>query len=328
MSLAKKDGTSHDFSVIDKHLLRVKKLIKSQLSMCPGDVKIQRLLSDFRSCSGKMLRPRLVLLSGAACGRINQQHIKIAAIVEMIHNATLLHDDVIDDGQIRRGAATINILWGNEPAVLLGDFILTRVSKMCADLDPEINKAIALTTARICEGELRQVLQKQNWDLSEADFIKIITEKSAALFETCCFLGANLADADPKTAKSLGRFGLNTGIAFQIADDILDIVGSEAKMGKTLGADRQKNKPTLALVHLLTTLNQKEKKALKKKLNETCLDQKELKKMLKSSGSLEYASETAQKFVHKAVKSLADLKQSKAKDELVKTSEFVISRNN
>ncbi len=188
--------------------------------------------------------------------------IRIAAIVELIHNATLLHDDVIDGGQKRRGLPTVNSLWGNESAVLLGDFLLGKAFRICADLGPEITNIIAGTAVRVCEGELRQVTERQNWQLSESEYIDIITEKSAALFSSCCLLGGLLAGAGETQARSLACFGLNAGIAFQITDDLLDIIGDESKTGKTLGSDIDKNKLTLAVIHLLRALDEREKSAV------------------------------------------------------------------
>jgi octaprenyl-diphosphate synthase len=159
--------------LIEDKIGQVRELIAEELSDC-GE-SIRGLVGSVSTCGGKMLRPGLVLLAGEAVGKITDEHIRVAAIVEIIHNATLLHDDVIDEGQKRRALPTINSLWGNESAVLLGDFLLSRVFRMCADLEPEINRIIAATTVRICEGELRQVVQGRNWQLSESEYIEIIT---------------------------------------------------------------------------------------------------------------------------------------------------------
>ncbi len=176
-------------------------------------------------------------------------------MVEMIHHATLLHDDVIDDGRKRRGVPTVNFLWGNECAVLLGDFVLSQVFRMAAELDPPVARVLAQTAVRVCQGELRQTVQKRNWQLSEAQYLEIITEKSASFFGGCCRLGAMLSQADEEQAEALARFGLQAGIAFQIMDDLLDITGNEERMGKTSQSDLAKNKPTLAVIHLLGTID-------------------------------------------------------------------------
>jgi octaprenyl-diphosphate synthase len=255
--------------------------------------------------------------------------IRVAAIVEMIHNATLLHDDVIDEGQRRRGQPTINSLWGNESAVLLGDFLLSRVFKMCAELEPQVARVVAAAAIRICEGELRQVVQKRNWQLSESEYIDIITEKSAALFSSCCYLGGLLAHGTETQVQSLAAFGLNAGIAFQITDDLLDIVGDESKTGKTLGSDADKNKLTLAVIHLLRAVDEEEKSAVIDSYLErknTQYDKPALVEMLSRYGSLEYARNRAQEFIAGAVRALAGLQESDAKKALIETARFMASR--
>ena len=283
---------------------------------------------------GKMLRPGMVLLAGASCGRITCEHIRTAAVIEMIHNATLLHDDVIDEGQTRRGAPTINNLWGNESAVLLGDFLLGKVFKMCVDLEPWVARTIASASVRVCEGELRQVAQRRNWQLlggelgaeplSEPEYIDIITEKSASLFSCCCHLGGLLARASKTEVQALADFGLNAGIAFQITDDLLDITGDEDKAGKTLGSDADKSKLTLAVIHFLKTAGEKEKAEVKDALNAG--GNKELAAMLNRCGSIEYARKRANGFAARAVQALSDLKKSDARDALIETAKFMADR--
>jgi octaprenyl-diphosphate synthase len=278
-----------------------------------------RLVEHLNGCGGKMIRPGLVLLAGGAVGKITDKHIRIAVIMEMIHNATLLHDDVIDEGQRRRGQATVNSLWGNESAVLLGDFLLSKVFRMCADLEPQVAKIIASAAGRTCEGELKQIAQRENWQLTEAEYLDIITEKSAALFSSCCCLGGFLSGADKAEVRMLSDFGLNFGIAFQIADDLLDIIGDEAKTGKTLGSDVDKNKLTLALIHLLSAMNEKDRIAV---IDSLC-NKAGMVEILRSSGSLEYAYSRAQEFVAKAIAALAGLRESEAKNALIETAEFI-----
>jgi octaprenyl-diphosphate synthase len=314
------------FRLINDELCRVKESIAEQLVPTGQDESISRLVVHLNSCAGKMIRPGLVLLAGRAVGQITDEHIHVAAILELIHDATLLHDDVIDDGQKRRGAPTVNTLWGNEAAVLLGDFLLSRVFKMCADLRPQVSKIIADTTARICEGELRQIVQKRSWQLSESEYIDIITEKSAALFSSCCHLGGLLAGASEVQIRSLSEFGLNTGIAFQITDDLLDIIGDEGKTGKTLGSDVDKNKPTLAVIRLFDDVDEREKRNLRSKLNAWGENKELLVEALRSHRSLQYAHSRAQDFVAKAIESLTGLSKSNAKDALIRTAEFVADR--
>ncbi len=326
---------TNTFSLIDEQLSRVKELITEQLTVSVDKADIARILKHINSQTGKMLRPGLVLLSYMACqgkehksGATEDALISCAAIVEMIHNATLLHDDVIDEGTSRRGLPTVNSLWGNESAVLLGDFLLSRVLRMCAELQPKLTRIIASTAARVCEGELTQTLQRQNWQLTEAEYIDIVTEKSASLFSGACHLGAVVADAGEKDAESLVTYGRNAGIAFQITDDLLDIVGNESKLGKTTGSDLNKNMPTLAVIHLLRTVDEEEKNVV---INSLSMGRSELAKedlieMLNTYGSLDYARSRAKQFVTEAIESLDDIQQNAAKDALIETAEFITDR--
>lgn len=314
------------FKLIRSRLAQVRKLINQQLTSPAKDRAVGQLLDYMNARSGKMIRPGLVLLSAGAVGKTTDKHIRIAAIVEMIHNATLLHDDVIDEGQQRRGLATINRLWGNESAVLLGDFLLSRVFKMCADLEPKIIGIIAAAAARTCEGELRQIIQRRNWRLSEPEYIDIITEKSAIFLSSCCRLGAFLAGAGKADVESLARFGLNAGIAFQITDDLLDITGDENQTGKTSGRDADRNKLTLAVIHLLRAVARSQKAKVYDKLNAVGKDKRALTKMLRSYGSLEYAHSRAQEYVALAIGALAKLPESDAKKALIETAKFMAGR--
>jgi octaprenyl-diphosphate synthase len=309
------------FRLIDSQLGQVKKLISEQLTAPAKTKDINRLLEYMNTRSGKMLRPGLVLLAGASCGKITGEHIRAAAVIEMIHNATLLHDDVIDEGKTRRGLPTINSIWGNESSVLLGDFILGRVFRMCAELEPWAGKIIAAAAVRVCEGELRQIAQRQNWQLSESQYIEIITEKSAALFSCCCYLGGLLARANKTEVQALSEFGSNAGIAFQITDDLLDIVGDENKTGKTLGSDTKKSKLTLATIHFLKTAQEKERAEVKNTLNKDAMAE-----LLTRYGSLEYTRKRAREFTARAVKALDCLEKSDARDALIETATFIADR--
>ena len=325
------------FKLISEELDLVRELITEQLTVhIPASSEhkkalkeIDQLLESLRSRYGKMLRPGLVLLAGKCCGPITNEHIQVAASIEMIHNATLLHDDVIDDGKRRRGQPSINSLWGNESAVLLGDFLLSRVFRICAELETKVAKIIAEAAVRLCEGELRQIAQKQNWQLIESEYIDVITEKSAVLFSSCCHLGGLLSGADKSQNKKLSDFGLNAGIAFQITDDLLDIIGDEKRTGKTLGSDVNKCKLTLAVIHLLETVDNVKRDELINKYLEAgnCLpDMGAFAKILEESGSLEYARSRAQEYVDKAIKSLEGLKEGEAKKALIETAKFMANR--
>jgi octaprenyl-diphosphate synthase len=311
---------------IDASLRRVRDLIHRSLEARSAQRDLASFVGHLRACGGKMLRPGMVLLAGECFGPLTQEHTQVSAMVEMIHHATLLHDDVIDDGCKRRGVPTVNFVWGNECAVLLGDFILSQVFRMAADLDPAVARVLAQTAMRVCEGELRQTVQKRNWQLSEAEYIEIITEKSASFFGGCCRLGAMLSHADENQIESLARFGLLAGVAFQITDDLLDIAGDENRTGKTVQSDLAKDKPTLAVIHLLATIDAARQVDVCAILESSGQSQSELVDMLERHGSLRYARERAAHYVAKATHELQNVPSSQAKEALIETAHFMANR--
>ncbi|TFG49051.1 MAG: polyprenyl synthetase family protein [Candidatus Brocadiia bacterium] len=312
--------------LIDNELSRVKQLLIGQLESYSGSCFVNEILGHFKAISGKMLRPRLVLLSGSVCGGINEKHIIVAAILELIHSATLLHDDVIDEGEKRRGLATVNKLCGNESAVLLGDLLLSCAFRMCSDIEPEIIRIIADTTSKVCQGEIRQTQQRENRRLTEDEYIEIIKEKSAVFFSNCCMIGAKLAGADDAVIQALAEFGLNLGTAFQMTDDLLDIVGDENHAGKTLGTDANKNKLTLAVIHLLSNLPEDEKDPFCEKMLSAAWDRKKLSNILESKGSMEYCRGKVRLFTEKAISALESLPPGPGKDSLIEIAEYINSR--
>ncbi len=314
------------FRLIDSALGQVRDLIRRSLLARGPAGALSRLMDHLIARSGKMLRPGMVLLAGKCFGPLTEEHIRVSAIVEMMHDATLLHDDVIDDGHKRRGAPTVNCLWGNESAVLLGDLVLSQVFRMAADLKAPSGRIVAQIAVRVCEGELRQVIQKGNWRLSEAQYIDIITEKSAAFFGGCCRLGALLAGADEDQIEALARFGLWAGIAFQITDDLLDMAGDENLTGKTIQNDLAKDKLTLAVIHLLRTVEPSHEADVYAMLESRDESRHKLVEMLVRHGSLQYAREQAAGYVAKATATLESVRPSEARDALIETARFMADR--
>jgi len=314
------------FRLIDLPLRQVTRLIYESLRARGTQAELASFFDHLRAGSGKMLRPGMVLLAGKCFGTLTPQHIQVAAMVEMIHHATLLHDDVLDEGCQRRGIPTANFLWGNESAVLLGDFLLSQVFRMAAELDSPVARILAQTAARVCEGELRQTVHKRNWQLTEAQYLEIITEKSASFFGGCCRLGAMLAQADEAQIESVAQFGLQAGIAFQITDDLLDIAGDESHAGKTLQSDFAKDKPTLAVIHLLQTLEAKRRAEVHALLDAPDGTGRELAVLLERAGSLRYTREQAAAYVARAVQTLEDVPSSPAKEALIETARFMADR--
>ena len=198
---------------------------------------------------GKQLRPALVALSANAIGKVNDSHVTVAVIIEMVHLATLVHDDVMDEAEIRRGRLTLGANWGNEIAVLFGDCLFAQALKLAASFPtPEICRAVAMATNTVCSGEILQTRQRRNFQFSQAEYFKVLEMKTAELFALSCDLGACLAGATPAQRASLREFGVVLGTAYQVYDDCLDLFGSEAVVGKSLGTDLAKGKLTLPVL--------------------------------------------------------------------------------
>jgi octaprenyl-diphosphate synthase len=282
-------------------------------------------VSRFR---GKMLRPMLVLLAGKAAGELTDAHVTIATVVEMVHMATLVHDDVLDEAELRRKGATINHLRGNEAAVLLGDYLISHSYHLCSGLDSQLaSRTIARTTNQVCEGELLQIHNRNNIELDEATYLEIITRKTASLCATCCHLGATFAGASAAVVERLETYGRSLGIAFQIQDDILDIVGEVETVGKTLGIDVEKGKMTLPMIHFLRNAPTEHRALLRSLLSGRDADKAErIRNLLLPTQSIQYAHDRARQLVDKAQTAIADLPESEAKGVLQTMAQFVISR--
>jgi octaprenyl-diphosphate synthase len=221
------------------------------------------LIEHLRHYRGKRLRPALLLLTAKACGRVTESHRTLAAAVEMIHTATLVHDDVLDEAELRRYSPTVNAGWDNKVSILLGDMLFTHAFHLTSTVDGRACNVIGEATNRVCAGELRQVTERGNLTLAEADYFAIIEGKTAALTECCGRLGALYAGSSEEVAGKLASFGRNLGLAFQIADDLLDLVGNEETAGKTLGTDLAQQKLTLPVIHCLHKLPTAEAESLR-----------------------------------------------------------------
>lgn len=305
----------------------VERLFHSELhSDLPCVNVLIKHVSRFR---GKMLRPLLVLLSGRACGELSDAHVTIATVVEMVHMATLVHDDVLDEAELRRKGATINHLRGNEAAVLLGDYLISHSYHLCSSLDSQYaSRLIGRTTNQVCEGELLQIDNRNNLDLDEETYLRIITLKTASLCATCCGLGGQLAGAGEEEVRQLEIFGLSLGIAFQIQDDILDVVGETQTVGKTLGIDIEKGKMTLPMIHFLRTAPSEHRALLRSLLAGNDTDKAErVRNLILPSKSIAYASDRARQLVNRARGAIADLPETDARRVLDAMAEFVIGRS-
>jgi octaprenyl-diphosphate synthase len=278
---------------------------------------------------GKRLRPALVLLSGLACGPLGREHPILGAVVELIHTATLIHDDVLDEALVRRHLQTINSRFGNEASVLLGDYLFARAICLAAQLDSLYVCRIVSDAVRImCEGELRQVGMRGRFDLSEAEYLEIVAAKTAELCACCCRLGSHFAGAEDGQTEILARYGRGLGIAFQIVDDVLDVRGTEAVVGKSLGTDLAKQKPTLPIIRLLDQAGPSERGQVMDILRRSDDHQAEaLAPWLARFDAIAYAQEQAVLHVRRAQEELDALSPSTAREALKRLADFVVVRN-
>jgi octaprenyl-diphosphate synthase len=252
----------------------------------------------------------------------------IATVVEMVHMATLVHDDVLDDAELRRKGATINHLRGNEAAVLLGDYLISHSYHLCSSLDSQYaSRLIGKTTNEVCEGELLQIDNRNNFDLSEETYLQIIRRKTAVLCAACCALGAKLAGSDEQCVSQMETYGMSLGTAFQIQDDILDLVGDVNTVGKTLGSDIEKGKMTLPMIHFLRSAPAEHRALLRSLLVSREADKIDrIRNLILPSNSIKYATDRARQLVDRARSCLAELPPSDARRSLDTMAEFVISR--
>ena len=284
---------------------------------------------------GKRLRPALLLLTAKAVGgRVTHEHLTLATVVEMIHTATLVHDDVLDEAQIRRHLATVNARWDNEASVLLGDFLFTHAFYLASTLDNVVGcRLIGRATNIVCEGELRQKGSRGNFALTETEYLEIIEAKTAELTAVSCRLGAVFAGASDELVEQLDGFGRDLGIAFQIADDLLDVQGEEQSTGKSLGTDLEKQKPTLPIIRALELATLADRAAMLELLNDREGEApaeprtRKLAPYLNRYDALDYAKSRGQAFAHRARQRLELLSPSPARDVLATMTEFVMSRN-
>jgi octaprenyl-diphosphate synthase len=278
---------------------------------------------------GKRLRPALLLLAAKALGEMRREHLVLAAVVEMIHTATLVHDDVLDEAQLRRRLATVNSRWDNKSSVLLGDYLFTHAFYLSSTLDSTFAcRQIGKATNIVCEGELRQIGGRADYTLSERDYLSVIDAKTAELCACCCLLGAHYAGADEATCQRLASFGRDLGIGFQIADDLLDITGDEQTTGKSLGTDLAQQKPTLPLIRALELAEPADRQLLLTQLEDPAnFDRQSLLAWLARYGAIDYARAKARFFADRAHSIAAALPPSPARDVLAALPEFAIMRS-
>jgi octaprenyl-diphosphate synthase len=314
------------YDSIRSDLRRVEQIFDDELASDVGCVN--RLCERVQAYRGKMLRPALLLFSAEAAGGIRPAHHTLAAVVEMVHMATLVHDDVLDGAEERRRRPTVCVTEGNIAAVLLGDYLISHAFHLCSGLrDQHASRRIGATTNIVCEGELLQNALTGDVSVSETQYFEIIRRKTGALTACCAELGAHYAGADAAVTERFYSFGMAVGTAFQIIDDVLDVVGDQAEVGKTLSLDLARGKLTLPTIHCLQhaapAVADPIRDAIRGKVS---VRGEVLRQLLARTGAVEYAVATARTHVDAARECLEGVPPGEAKTALTEMAEFVVSR--
>ncbi len=304
----------------------VDRLIETSLAT---DVELVSQVSRYIVMSGgKRLRPLLVLLASRALGYEGEHHLRAAAIIEFIHTATLLHDDVVDSSDRRRGRDSANAVFGNQASVLVGDFLYSRAFQMMVDIDSmRVMRILADATNTIAAGEVMQLMNIGDPDVTEDGYRQVIYRKTARLFEAGAQIAAVLANRDPTDEAAMTDYGRHLGTAFQLVDDALDFDASPDELGKNLGDDLAEGKPTLPIIYAIQKGSPAERDVLRKAIVEGGLDQLDsIQSIIESTGALQYTAARAQEAADLAVASISEIPDSEHKQALIAIADFAIHR--
>lgn len=305
---------------------RVDARIRARLG---SDVPLVRQVADhIIAGGGKRLRPALLLLSAGAVGYRGAAHHELAAVVEFIHTATLLHDDVVDESQLRRGRHTANAAFGNAASVLVGDFLYSRAFQMMVGLDNmRVMRVLADATNQIAEGEVLQLMNCHDPDVDETRYLDVVRRKTAKLFEAAARLGGILGGASAVQEEGLAAFGMHLGTAFQVVDDVLDYSGAAQETGKSLGDDLAEGKPTLPLIHVMQAGSLQERELVRRAIREGGRhDFEPVLAAIRATGALEYARGVARREVEVAVRAIDALPPSANRESLLELAAFSVTR--
>ena len=314
-------------AMITADMQAVDGVIRSQLY---SDVPLVSQIADYIiSAGGKRIRPALVLLTANAWGYQGTEHHKLAAVIEFIHTATLLHDDVVDESDLRRGRRTANALFGNAASVLVGDFVYSRAFQMMVSVNNmRVMQILADATNVIAEGEVLQLMNMHDPDVTEDRYLQVIRSKTAKLFEAATELGSLIAGAPEDAIVAASEYGRSLGTAFQLIDDVLDYSGNATDIGKNVGDDLREGKPTLPLIYLLQHGSEAQRVLVRDCIaqgDEAHFD--EILSAITQSGALEYTRERAAEASQRAIEAIAKLPESSYKDALTELAVFSVSRN-
>ncbi len=289
---------------------------------------INKLSNHIFSSGGKRIRPLLVLLSAKAAGYSGKDHIIVAVILELIHTATLLHDDVVDDSKLRRGKDTANVVWGNEASVLVGDFLYSKAFQIMVNLDnKKVLSILAEATNTLAEGEIMQLIDRRNPMISEERYLATINSKTAKLFESASALGAVTAKSSKPLEIALSKFGKHLGSSFQLIDDALDYNSDANILGKNIGDDLAEGKPTLPLLYAMWKGNVSQKTMIQKAIQQGGLDNlEEIIEIIQLTGGIEYTMSLANEEAKKARAALSQVPESIYKRDLLNLLQNSVSR--
>ena len=291
-------------------------------------VLINQLGAYIINSGGKRLRPALTILCARACGYTDAAHIQLATIIEFIHTATLLHDDVVDNSDMRRGRETANTLWGNEASVLVGDFLYTRAFEMMVEMDRmRLMEILSHTTNTIAEGEVMQLLNCNDPDTTEARYLEVIHHKTAKLFESAGQLGAVISNASTETEQAMAAYSMHLGSAFQLVDDVLDYSASSEEIGKNVGDDLAEGKPTLPLIYAMRVGTSTQAGVIREAIEQGSRDKMaEIVEIINAIGAIDYTAAAAKKEVEQAKGALTALPESDYKTALLALADFAVER--
>ncbi|MGL5985437.1 MAG: octaprenyl diphosphate synthase [Burkholderiales bacterium] len=313
-------------SLIAPDMLAVDDVIRRNLY---SDVALVRQIGEYIiGAGGKRLRPVLVLLSAGAFDYKGSAHHDLAAVVEFIHTATLLHDDVVDESDLRRGRKTANAMFGNAASVLVGDFLYSRAFQMMVKVGSmRVQEVLAEATNVIAEGEVLQLMNIHNADIDEADYMQVIQYKTAKLFEAAARLGAILGNASAQQESAMAEYGMLLGTAFQIVDDVLDYTGDATAIGKNLGDDLAEGKPTLPLIYTMQRGTPEQSALARQVIEQGGLEAfDEIVAAVRACGALEAAMDTANRIKQQAIDRLGALPPSQFKNTLLELALFAVDR--
>jgi len=315
------------YNLIGPDMQAVDAVIRKRLH---SEVVLVRQVAEYIVQSGgKRLRPALVLLVAGAFGYRGTHHHELAAVVEFIHTATLLHDDVVDESDLRRGRQTANAMFGNAASVLVGDFLYSRAFQMMVEVgEMRVMRVLSDATNVIAEGEVLQLMNCHDADVDEARYLQVIRYKTAKLFEAAARLGAILGGATPELERSLADYGMHLGTAFQLIDDVLDYSGAEVETGKHLGDDLAEGKPTLPLIHVMQNGTPEQAACVRRAIENGGRDDfAQVLAAIRATGALEHAKRQAATEAERAAAALDALPASQYKDSLLELSVFAVARS-